>query len=193
MAQAPREVTSIAEKEARFSPLRRTFQRHLIPKPVASLLFYLRDKARVHPSSSVQYGDLISFGPKSTVKANTTIQASGGRIRFGRNVTVSNYNFIATGYKDLVVGDGTRIGPQVTILATTRQVRSKKMKLDEQGYSDRGITIGSDVLIGARSVILDGTVIGDGAIIGAGSVVRGVIPAYAIVAGPKAEVIGSRE
>ncbi len=192
MANKTREITTIAEKEAQFSPWRRTLQRYLLPKPVTSILLYFRDRARVHPSSTVQYSNLIRFGAKSTIKANSIIQSSGGKVRFGRNATISSFNFIATGYQDIIVGDFVRIGPHVTILATTREVHSKDTRLDDQGYADQGIIIGDDVLIGARSVILDGAEIGDGAIIGAGSVVRGVIPSHAIVAGPKAEVIGNR-
>lgn len=56
----------------------------------------------------------------------------------------------------------------------------------------RPITIGNDVWIGSRAIILDGVHIGDGAIIGAGSVVTKDVPAYAIVGGVPARVIRYR-
>lgn len=60
--------------------------------------------------------------------------------------------------------------------------------------SGSGITIGNDVWIGARAVILPGVTIGDGAIIGAGSVVTGgtEIKPYEIWAGNPAKKLKDR-
>jgi len=52
--------------------------------------------------------------------------------------------------------------------------------------------IGSDVWIGAGSIVLDGVTIGDGAIIAAGAVVTKNVPPYAIVGGVPAQVIRYR-
>lgn len=54
------------------------------------------------------------------------------------------------------------------------------------------VTIGNDVWIGHRSLILSGVTIGDGAVVGAGSVVRQNVPAYGIVAGNPSRVAGFR-
>ena len=51
------------------------------------------------------------------------------------------------------------------------------------------ITIGKNVWIGARAMILPGTIIGDHSIIAAGAIVRGPIPARSIAAGVPAKVI----
>ena len=56
----------------------------------------------------------------------------------------------------------------------------------------KSVTIGSDVWIGARSIILGGVKIGDGAIVGAGSIVTKDVPAYAITVGTPAKVIRYR-
>jgi acetyltransferase-like isoleucine patch superfamily enzyme len=50
--------------------------------------------------------------------------------------------------------------------------------------------IGDDVFIGARSIVLKGVHIDNGAIVGAGAVVTKNVPAYAIVAGNPARVVG---
>ena len=52
--------------------------------------------------------------------------------------------------------------------------------------------IGDDVWIGAHCTITDGVTIGEGAVVGANSVVTRDVPAYAIVAGVPARVIGDR-
>ena len=54
------------------------------------------------------------------------------------------------------------------------------------------VLIGNDVWIGLNAIILSGVQIGNGAVIGAGSVVVKNVPAYSIVAGNPAKVIGSR-
>ena len=55
------------------------------------------------------------------------------------------------------------------------------------------VTIGNDVWIGTKAVILDGISIGDGAIIAAGAVVTKDVPSGAIVAGVPARPIARRE
>lgn len=53
-------------------------------------------------------------------------------------------------------------------------------------------TIGNDVWIGTRVIILGGVSVGDGAVIGAGSIVTKDVPPYAIVAGVPARIIRFR-
>lgn len=54
------------------------------------------------------------------------------------------------------------------------------------------VTIGNDVWIGTRAIILDGVHIGDGAVVGAGAVVTKDVPPYAVVGGVPAKVIKYR-
>lgn len=54
------------------------------------------------------------------------------------------------------------------------------------------VTIGNDVWIGARAIVLDGATVGDGAIVAAGAVVAGEVPPYAIVSGVPARVVRHR-
>lgn len=65
--------------------------------------------------------------------------------------------------------------------------------MEGREYPHKGdITVGNDVWLGYRSVILAGVTIGDGAIVGAYSVVTKDVPPYAIVAGNPARVIRRR-
>ena len=54
------------------------------------------------------------------------------------------------------------------------------------------VTIGNDVWIGTRAMIMGGVTIGDGAVIGAGAIVTKDVPPYAIVAGVPARIIRYR-
>jgi acetyltransferase-like isoleucine patch superfamily enzyme len=53
-------------------------------------------------------------------------------------------------------------------------------------------TVGNDVWVGARAIILDGVVVGDGAIVAAGAVVSKNVPPYAVVGGVPARTIRYR-
>jgi len=172
----------------------RTLQRYLVPKFVASLIYLLRDRVLISPSSRVQMTGRIRFGRNSVVKPNSIVQTSGGSIRFGRDCAISSFNHIAAGRTGSIeCGDFVRTGPNVTIIATSREYRDKSKRIIDQGYIDRGITIGNDVLIGAGAVLVDGCNIGDGAVIGVNSVVTGKIPPYAVVFGSPAKTIMWRQ
>jgi chloramphenicol O-acetyltransferase type B len=56
----------------------------------------------------------------------------------------------------------------------------------------RRTTLGNDIWIGARAVVLDGVQIGHGAIVAAGAVVTKDVPPYAIVGGVPAKVLRYR-
>jgi acetyltransferase-like isoleucine patch superfamily enzyme len=51
------------------------------------------------------------------------------------------------------------------------------------------VLIGSDVFLGARSIVMKGVTIGSGSVIGAGSIVTKDIPANVVAAGNPAKVI----
>ena len=171
----------------------RTLQRYAMPRFLVSLIYYFRDGVKISLSSRVQLSGNIRFGRHSVVKPYAIVQTSGGSISFGHNCAISSFNHISTGQANIVAGNYVRTGPNVTIVATTRNYRDKSQPIIEQGYSDRGITIGDDVLIGAGAVLVDGCDVGDGAIIGVGSVVTGRVAPYAIVFGAPAKVIMWRQ
>jgi len=51
------------------------------------------------------------------------------------------------------------------------------------------ISIGNNVFVGARAILLPGTTIGDNCVIGAGSIVKGSIPSNSVAAGMPARVL----
>lgn len=70
------------------------------------------------------------------------------------------------------------------------QIRLIKKDLEIVEY--KPISIGNDVWIGARSIIMDGISIGHGAVIAANSVVTKDVPPYAVVGGVPAKIIKYR-
>lgn len=109
-------------------------------------------------------------------------------------------------FSTLKIGNFCSIGPDVDLVLVNHRKNfvstypfnwfSARWPAAEGLPSDhiapRGMTIGNDVWIGTKAVILPGVEIGDGAIIAAASVVRGDVPPYAIVAGNPAKVVSYR-
>ncbi len=104
----------------------------------------------------------------------------------------------------ITVGNFCSFGPEVLIfgqadhptnLPSTYPFRSL-LFTPEQGLRDAvtrgGVTIGHDVWVGARAIILSGVTIGDGAVIGAGAVVSRDVPPYAIAVGNPARLVRHR-
>lgn len=83
----------------------------------------------------------------------------------------------------ITVGDNTIIGYHTTILTHEYLIRE---------YRLGDVCIGSNVMIGACSLILPGVEIGDGAVVAAGTVVTKDVPAGAFVGGNPMRVIRDR-
>ena len=96
-----------------------------------------------------------------------------------------------TAHKQITIGDDTQIGAGSVIIdsdfhdLTTSDPTTRHSALGPI----RPVTIGRNVFVGTRCLILKGVSIGDNAVIGAGSVVTHDIPAGAIAAGNPCQII----
>ena len=89
------------------------------------------------------------------------------------------------------LGAGTMVGPNVVIVdADFHALWPPESRVSTPAIeSDADVTIGRNVWIGMRSIVLKGVTIGDGAIVAAGSVVTGDIPSNTLAGGVPARVI----
>lgn len=71
-------------------------------------------------------------------------------------------------------------------------VNDNVVDFPEQTKVKPPITVGNDVWIGCRAIIMDGVSIGDGAIVAAGAIVTKDVEPYTIVGGVPAKPIGKR-
>lgn len=82
------------------------------------------------------------------------------------------------------------IGNNVTLASWVYIVAHDGASKKQVGYSRVGrITIGNNVFIGARSIVLSNVKIGDNSVVGANSVVTKDVPSGVVVAGNPAKII----
>ena len=86
------------------------------------------------------------------------------------------------------------IAPNVVIAGGSYGTERNGVPMVYQVSKTKGkIEIGSDVWVGANSVITEGVTVGDGAIIGAGSIVTKDVDAFSIVVGNPARLLRYRD
>ena len=147
--------------------------------------------------------------------------ASARRCTFGRyntlydhvvldDVVLGDLSYVSRGARiaNATIGRYSCIGPE-TLVGLGRHPTRQFVSSHPAFYSPRAqaqlafvrepkfeefrrVSIGNDVWIGARAIVLDGASIGDGAIVAAGAVVSGEVPPYAIMSGVPAKPVRYR-
>lgn len=110
----------------------------------------------------------------------------GKKVRIGYGVYLD-----VDGAQSIKIGDYAAITSECLLLAHRRDISKYKIGMisPDIPYINEKITIGRNVQIGMRTIIMPGVTIGDNAVIGAGSVVVKDIPGNAIAVGNPAKVI----
>jgi acetyltransferase-like isoleucine patch superfamily enzyme len=137
-------------------------------------------------------GGLIELGEQILVGRNSILTCNAARIRMGDYVSIGPFCLFAS--KSFIdIGSNVSVGPGSQIVAGGHAFDDPDMPIIRQKRISKGITIGSGVWIGARSIILDGVNIGDNSIIGAGAVVKDDIPPNVVAVGMPAKVLYERK
>jgi maltose O-acetyltransferase len=168
-----------------------------------ALIFFLYYGFATHlPSSSFPGGALFqglrvflvkkmlnSCGKGLRVARHANI-SSGQRVSLGNNCALAE-NLLILG--DVNIGDDLMLGPQVVMISYNHEYSDSAIPMRAQGASrSRPITIGDDVWVGMRAMIMPGVTIGSHSIIAAGSIVTKDVPDWAIVGGNPAKIIKYR-
>lgn len=108
----------------------------------------------------------------------------------GRN---PNFNgFDVQGKGQVVFGDNFHSGKECMIITQYHNYEGNSVPYDDT-YIVKDVTIGDNVWLGNRVIVLGGVTIGEGAIIQAGAVVVSDIPPCAIAGGNPAKVFKYRD
>lgn len=115
---------------------------------------------------------------------------------FSRKLKIGDYSGVGVNAMiqgDCTIGNNVMMGPECMIYTINHNFSDAGATIRSQGFGDeKPVSIGNDVWIGARVIILPGVTIGTGAVIGAGAVVTKDVPDYAVVGGNPAKVIKYR-
>lgn len=112
-------------------------------------------------------------------------------ISVGSNVSIHPMTYLE-GRGGLDIGNDVSIAHGVTIMSTNHGYQRTDLPIKYQDSIFKKVTIGNDVWIGARAVILAGVTIGDGSIVAAGAVVTKDVSSRTVVAGVPAKIIKKR-
>jgi len=127
-----------------------------------------------------------SIGAETKVGAFVEIQKNAS---VGARCKISSHSFVCEG---VVIEDECFIGHGVMFTNDVypRAVNSDGSPQTEADWKVVKTTIRKRASIGSNATIIAGVTVGEGALIGAGAVVTKDVPAFAIVAGVPARIIG---
>ncbi len=135
---------------------------------------------------------LINEG--GTVIAENCQFYSGVRLEVGRGATLRigngtylNRNTVVVANRSVEIGHDCKISWDVVIMDSDQHSTP-----DGTGH-DAAVTIGNNVWLGCRCIVLKGVHIGDGAVVAAGAVVTKDVPANSVVGGVPAKIIHTFE
>lgn len=154
---------------AYFGPGVTIFEYCVILKP---RVIELHQGARIDSHCKLEGGEGLRIGENCHIASHCHINAGGGTVVMADHAGCASHVVICGGATD------------ITSPTTTPQ--------DGAGAVRKVTTIGEYALIFAGAVILPGVTVGAWAVVAAGAVVTKDVPAYAIVAGNPARVIGER-
>lgn len=165
-------------------------------RSVASARWYLRHADEVGPRVRVRgrpvvknWGRMI-VGDRtqlvSTVATLELVTMEGGTLEIGPR-TLLNYGGSIAAHERVTIGERCLIGTHAIIIDNDFHRIEPERRLEHP--ESRPITIGANVWIGARVIVLPGVTIGADSCIAAGSVVVDEIPPRTLAAGVPARVI----
>ena len=115
----------------------------------------------------------------------------------GENIRIGNHSDIGINcqiWGEVSIGNYSFMGPEVVIRTENHRFDDPTVPIALQGTTaGKPVTVGDDVWIGQRAIILPGVRIGSHAIVAAGAVVTKDVPEWAIVGGNPARVLKFRE
>ena len=155
------------------------------------LYLLLKGKNNVVIGDGFAFSSGSGFNPLARNIQGAIELERGAKLTIGNNVGISSSCLWVFEY--LTIGNDTKIGADCIILDSDAHSLDYELRMhsltDRPNANKAGITIGNNVLIGTRCIILKGVSIGDRTIIGSGSVVTKSIPADCIAAGNPCKIV----
>lgn len=127
--------------------------------------------------------------PDASINAKVYLGRGTG-IRLGQGSSLGKGSVLNPGVS---IGQRTLIGPECMFITLNHLFDDTTRAIADQGSGPvQEISIGDDVWMGARVIVLPGVTVGNGAVVGAGSVVTKSVDPMTVVAGNPARAIRVR-
>lgn len=170
------------------------------PQKIAALLRWRRLVSRCAeyegPPFFVGPRTTLDITPRSRIKAGSGIYLKqdvdlriDGELILGDNVYMQQGAVVSV-HSRVEIGTNSGFAEYVSVHDNDHGRGSDDVSFRTVQHESAPVTIGCNVWVGAKATITKGVTIGDNAIIAAGAVVTRDVPAFAIVAGVPAKVIG---
>lgn len=143
---------------------------------------------RIWANTHIRNKDCIALGKNVTIPFGCFLSPLS--LTVGNNSWLGVNAFICG---KVSIGNNVAIGPGVIIPGASHSFKGNRTVVMTAPLEILGTIIEDGAWIGGNAVIIDGVVIGEGAVVGAGAVVTKNVPAYSIVAGNPAKIIGHRD
>lgn len=124
--------------------------------------------------STLQIGKILKMHNGAKIRVR-----KGGTLTIGSHFGMSN-GCVVTAYDSIAIGNHVMLGPNVLIYDQDHDY-TKIGGVSAMKFKTSPITIGSNVWIGANTLILRGTHIGDNCVVAGGAVIRGSYPANTVI------------
>lgn len=141
-------------------------------------------RPRVMAAGTMRIGNNVQI--YSTLARTELVAAKGATLEIGRR-TLVNWGTSIVALDRVVIGDDCHIGTHCLILDNAFHEVDPDRRLERP--PSKSVTIGDNVWLGARVIVMPGVTIGRDAVVGAGSVVTGDVPPRTLAAGVPARVV----
>ena len=128
---------------------------------------------------------LGSVGPAVDIRPPLRVDL-GKQIHIGARTFV-NFGLVALDVAEIRIGEDCQIGPNVQLLTPTHPVDPELRRAKWEAAEP--ITIGDNVWLGGGVIVLPGVTIGSDSVVGAGSVVVHDLPAGVVAVGNPARIV----
>ncbi len=137
-------------------------------------------------TSVLRHGTLVA-GPGTVIEPGIKVRGRA-TLTLGRGCFVNDDAYFDC-EADVVVGDFSLLAAGVTVLTSEHEMRGPESDLAYGPPVARPVTIGAQVWLGARAIVLPGVTIGDDCVVGAGAVVTHSCPPGGVYVGVPARRI----
>ena len=168
-------------------------RRFFMPRPVVSIYYYLKYRARVSHRAEVELSPTIKLGRNVTISSFGKFKATSGSITIGDGSGFATSAFVTSSDKGVRIGKNCIFGSHVVIVDSSYSYSRIDIPYKEQPIVSKGIEIGDNVFVGSNVTIADGSQIGDNCVIVANSFVNRRFPPNCIIQGSPAKIIQKRQ